>query len=163
MNENNKVSQLRAGDIKVLNFEELCVPEVIFPVEDLLESLNQGVIVLENHMINEDLILDAYNDSFEFFKLDSRTKLKYSYKDNKQGAYGNTGYFPIGSEKALEQDVTDYKEFFHVGRNMFPVSYSDYYSKNYWPDEIENFQSSFSSLFNQFEYIGNVLCSFFVL
>ncbi len=156
--KSNKTHQLKVEDLKILDFEKLCVPEIIFPDAELLESFNQGVIILENHQVSKNLLNQAYQDSFNFFHLDSDIKMKYAYQNTKQGAYGNTGYFPFGSEKAISVDVNDEKEFFHVARNFFPSSYSEFYSKNYWPEEIDSFKDTFSNLFNQLEFIGSVLC-----
>ena len=126
------------------------------PLEDIADKLGRsfaeyGFAVIRDHGIPQDLIDRAEAASKAFFALPEEAKRAY----HKPGAGGARGYTPFGTEKAKDAEVFDLKEFWHVGRSL-PEGHplAEYMAPNVWPDEIEGFKDTFSTLFAAFETAG---------
>ena len=76
--------------------------------------LETGFAVVSDHTIPANAIATAAEQTKAFFAL-SRDK-KDSYADADNGH--QRGYSPIGSENAKGRKVSDFKEFWHTGRNL---------------------------------------------
>lgn len=78
--------------------------------DDLVESFrNTGFAVIRNHPISQELIDETYREWRAFFEnLTEKERLEYKFDEVNQA-----GYFPFGSEKAKDSNVTDLKSFFH--------------------------------------------------
>lgn len=78
------------------------------------ESLREtGFAVLEYHPISTDLIRRCYEEWREFFASDK----KHDYLYQKPSQHG---YFPLGTENAKGNNISDLKEFYHfylAGKN----------------------------------------------
>lgn len=126
------------------------------PLEDIADDLGRsfaeyGFAVVRDHGIPQDLIDEAEATSKAFFALPEDVKRGYQ----KPGIGGSRGYTPFGTEKAKDAEIFDLKEFWHVGRSL-PDGHelSAFMGPNIWPDEVEGFQPTFSTLFDAFEATG---------
>lgn len=126
------------------------------PLEDIADELGRsfaenGFAVIRDHGIPQDLIDRAEETSKAFFALPEETKKAYAVA----GGGGARGYTPFGTEKAKDADVFDLKEFWHVGRDL-PQDHelAEFMAPNLWPDEIADFQETFSDLYAAFETAG---------
>ncbi|MXO66797.1 isopenicillin N synthase family dioxygenase [Altericroceibacterium endophyticum] len=131
------------------------------PLEDLANELGHsfeeyGFAVIRDHGIPADLIARAEEKSRAFFALPDDVKRSYHIA----GMGGARGYTPFGVERAKDAQVNDLKEFWHVGRTL-PAGdpLEEFMPPNVWPDEIEGFRETFSSLFDAFETSGRKLLS----
>lgn len=126
------------------------------PLADIADELGRsftenGFAVIRDHGIPQDLIDRAEAMSKAFFALPEETKRAY----HKPGTGGSRGYTPFGTEKAKDAHVFDLKEFWHVGRSL-PEGHelSEYMGPNIWPEEVDGFKPTFTSLFEAFESAG---------
>jgi isopenicillin N synthase-like dioxygenase len=120
------------------------VPTISLQDKDFAEKLfgslkYYGFIILRDHPVSIDLLAEAYQLSEAFFALSAKTKNKYFLA----GQAGARGYTPFGREHAKDAAVPDLKEFWHVGRD-----------KNVWPEELANFESTFTRLFDELDNVG---------
>lgn len=111
-----------------------------------------GFIILKDHDVSKDLLLQAYEVLERFYKLPSSQKQSYV---SEQGG-GQRGYTAFGKEHAKGSPVMDLKEFWHVGREVPPGhAFAKYYPKNIWPDEaVTEFRPIFELLYSQLETAG---------
>ena len=115
-----------------------------------------GFALVADHGIDPGLIASAWSLARRFFALGEREKLRYRL----EGLAGARGYTPFGTEIAKGASVHDLKEFWHVGRELQPGhSLADAMPPNVWPTEIAGFRETFTSLFAEFDRIGNLLLS----
>jgi isopenicillin N synthase-like dioxygenase len=114
-------------------------------VSKLFTGLTEyGFVVIRNHSISNELLLEAYKLSQQFFTLPEATKSQY-FIPNGGGA---RGYTPFGREHAKDAPAPDLKEFWHVGR-----------TENVWPTEIANFRRTFETLFKELDNLGRTILS----
>ncbi|GGX73632.1 flavonol synthase [Litorimonas cladophorae] len=73
-----------------------------------------GFAVVSDHTIPQDIIDKAAEDAKTFFAQSPETKRKYADPDNGH----QRGYSPIGSENAKGRAISDFKEFWHTGRDL---------------------------------------------
>jgi len=105
----------------------------------LVEAFCQyGFITLAGHQVDTKLIARSYESAAAFFARPEDEKLRY--------ANGLRGYTPFGRERAKNSDVPDLKEFWQIGHRR--ASEEDTYA---WPDQPEDFQTVFETLFEALE------------
>ena len=120
---------------------------------DLINRLGKafheiGFVAIENHGVDESLILEAYKIAESFFLKPIETKIQY---ENPK-AFEPRGFSQIGREHVKGLAVPDLKEFWHVGRENFEFSsHQQKYPQNVWPREEEKFQTVMLELYNQLE------------
>jgi len=80
-------------------------------------------------------------------------KSSYSFKKINQKQFGNVGYFPFYTEKALSSKKQDFKEFIHFGNGIS----SDIYPSNGWISSHLELKEVLKKQFEQLEILGKVL------
>jgi len=76
---------------------------------DLVAGLKEtGFAIITDHGIEKELMDAFYREWRRFFGKSSDVKLKYLFNKSNQ-----SGFFPMGSEKAKDAKVGDLKEFYH--------------------------------------------------
>jgi len=121
----------------------------------LVEGLRDfGFVVLFDHPISRKILTDSYDLSEKLFALDLETKMKYSADKNG----GQRGYTAFGIEHAKDAAAIDLKEFWHVGQSL-PSGhrFENTYAKNIWPEELSDFESTFSKLYQSLENTGRIM------
>lgn len=120
--------------------------------QQLFKGLKEyGFIILKDHPISKELLDQAYAKSQEFFELETTKKEEYICQEGG----GQRGYTPFGKEHAKDADVHDLKEFWHVGQPLKEGHPKfDEYPKNLWPKEVDQFEVTFTTLFQQLESVG---------
>lgn len=126
------------------------------PLEDIADELGRsfaeyGFAVVRDHGIPQELIDRAEETSKAFFALPEPVKRAYKI----DGGGGARGYTPFGTERAKDAEVFDLKEFWHVGRSL-PRGHAlaEFMAPNIWPDEVDGFRETFSTLYDAFETAG---------
>lgn len=76
--------------------------------------LETGFAVVSDHTIPTEAISSAAEQTKAFFALSPDEKRNYADAENGH----QRGYSPIGSENAKGRKVSDFKEFWHTGRNL---------------------------------------------
>ncbi len=112
-----------------------------------------GFIILKDHPVSTELLDKAYEQNKALFDLDDHLKLKYNAQFG-----GQRGYTPFGKESAKGCDFPDLKEFWHLGREL--TSNSPYFKvtpQNVWPDELNEFKTTFQTLFTALEKTGDIM------
>lgn len=124
-------------------------------INDLFAGLKYfGFIILKDHPVQTDLLIEAYRLSQQLFALPDAIKKNYVSPDGG----GQRGYTPFGKEHAKYTSVPDLKEFWHVGRELssdHPL-YNEY-PKNIWPEEIPQFKETFLSLYKALDSVGEIM------
>jgi isopenicillin N synthase-like dioxygenase len=112
-----------------------------------------GFIVLKDHNVPQSLFDQAYQLLEKFYSLPLETKNKYAKVHG-----GQRGYTPFGTEHAKDSPVMDLKEFWHVGREV-PAShkFSKYYPNNVWPEELPEFKTVFTALYDGLNEAGKAM------
>ena len=124
-------------------------------LDGMKKSLDElGFLVLENHGVDLELLSRCYEHSKRFFALPDETKRELDYRTIDQKSYSNIGYFPFQEEKALNSEIADLKEFFHVGPDV-PDDLKDHYGENRWPRALPDFVADSRELYRQFMECGN--------
>lgn len=126
------------------------------PVDTLADELGRsfsefGFAVVSDHGIDQDLIARAERVSREFFAMPDDVKRGYFI----EGGGGARGYTPFRTEKAVGADVSDLKEFWHVGRTLpggDPLE--EFMPANVWPHEVPAFRETFEALYAEFDKAG---------
>ncbi|QLC26992.1 isopenicillin N synthase family oxygenase [Parasphingopyxis algicola] len=110
-----------------------------------------GFAIVADHGVTAELIEQAWAKTSEFFALPEAVKRKYYI----EGGGGARGYTPFGTEVAKDATEHDLKEFWHVGRSL-PEGhrFADLMAPNIWPDEIEGFRETFTTLYGALESSG---------
>jgi len=123
-------------------------------IDDFFVGLKDyGFIVLKDHPVPAPLLETSYALLEEFFSLPADAKTAYATV-----AGGQRGYTPFGKEHAKDAQVSDLKEFWHVGREL-PEGhrYADRYPKNVWPAEIPGFEPAFKRMYDALDSVGHAL------
>ena len=126
------------------------------PLESLADQLGRsftefGFAVVSDHGIDQDLIARAERLSRAFFALPEDAKRGYFI----EGSGGARGYTPYRTEKAVGNDTTDLKEFWHVGRSL-PAGdpLEEFMPANVWPAQLPEFRETFERLYAEFDKAG---------
>lgn len=104
-------------------------------VAKMSEALQEvGFFAVVNARIDNEIVDEAYKASKEFFNLDYGTKKKCEMLTHGR----QRGYAPIGEDIPGGHLVGDFKEFYHVGRELTPEQQQRLgYFKNMWPEDME--------------------------
>jgi isopenicillin N synthase-like dioxygenase len=110
-----------------------------------------GFAVVADHGIPAELIARAEAMSRAFFALPEEVKRAYHVA----GGGGARGYTPFGTESAKDSDISDLKEFWHIGREL-PVGhkFEPYMPVNVWPQELDGFRETYLEMFAAFDKAG---------
>ena len=73
-----------------------------------------GFAIISDHTIPADYISTAAEETKTFFAMSPEQKRQYADPANGH----QRGYSPIGTENAKGREVSDFKEFWHTGRNL---------------------------------------------
>ncbi len=121
--------------------------------DELGESFRSfGFAMIEDHGIDPALIARGWGLTAQFFALPEEEKRRYHIA----GLAGARGYTPFGTEKAKDAEVSDLKEFWHVGRE-YPAEAA--LEPNVWPERPGGFREVFSRLYAEFDRVGALLLS----
>ncbi len=123
-------------------------------IDDFFVGLKDyGFIVLKDHPVPTPLLEGSYALLEELFALPADAKMAYATV-----AGGQRGYTPFGKEHAKDAQVSDLKEFWHVGREL-PGGhrYADRYPKNVWPAEVPGFEPAFKRMYDALDSVGHAL------
>ncbi|MDM8010756.1 MAG: 2-oxoglutarate and iron-dependent oxygenase domain-containing protein [Parasphingorhabdus sp.] len=110
-----------------------------------------GFAVVADHGIPAELIARAEAMSRVFFALPEDVKRAYHIA----GGGGARGYTPFGTESAKDSDISDLKEFWHIGREL-PAGhrFEPYMPANVWPKELDGFRETYLEMFAAFDKAG---------
>jgi len=110
-----------------------------------------GFAVVADHGIPTDLIERAETMSRAFFALPEEVKRSYHIP----GGGGARGYTPFGTESAKDSNISDLKEFWHIGRDL-PAGhpFEPYMPPNIWPKELDGFRETYLEMFAAFDKAG---------
>lgn len=104
-----------------------------------------GFAVVEGHGISAEVIENAWEAGKRFFALPDEVKRRYHVP----GGAGQRGYTAFGVETAKGAQLSDLKEFWHVGRDLAPGHrYAEIMAPNIWPDDVlPEFRPALQALF----------------
>lgn len=105
-----------------------------------------GFAGITGHGLKTTSIMKALKSTADFFSLPEKVKSKYLGNGD-----WSRGYVPIGLEKAKGSEHADFKEFFHIGRDVDAI---EHLQKNIWPTEIANFESNIAQLYSELDELG---------
>lgn len=113
-----------------------------------------GFIILEDHIVQDDVIKNGYAAVQDFFAQSEEVKKKYV----SPSGGGQRGYTPFGTEHAKDNPHMDLKEFYHVGREV-PADHKfhKYYPANIWPSEIAGFKENLDNLYSSLDATSELL------
>lgn len=115
----------------------------------LMAGLQQyGFVILKDHDVPVELLDRAYALAEAVFALPEHSKRRY--------AAGLRGYTPFGTEHAKDSRHPDLKEFWQIGRDPHGVADEDL-PPNVWPQELPDFEPTFSRLFDALDATGRSL------
>lgn len=110
-----------------------------------------GFAVVADHGIPAELIARAEAMSRAFFALPEEVKRAYHVA----GGGGARGYTPFGTESAKDSDISDLKEFWHIGRELAGGhKFEPYMPPNVWPKELDGFRETYLEMFAAFDKAG---------
>tara|TARA_R100001244_G_scaffold6593_12_gene7970 strand:- start:9918 stop:10862 length:945 start_codon:yes stop_codon:yes gene_type:complete len=110
-----------------------------------------GFAVVADHGIPAELIARAEAMSRAFFALPEAVKRAYHIA----GGGGARGYTPFGTESAKDSDISDLKEFWHIGRELSAGHpFTPYMPPNVWPQELDGFRETYLEMFAAFDKAG---------
>lgn len=115
-------------------------------VEDLRNACKEtGFFALLGTGVDAELLDEAYDSAKEFFSYDFDRKMTCT----KVGNNGQRGYVP--GETAKGQELIDFKEFYHVGRDVPPEELKKLSNEvNVWP-EFMDLETPLNTLFAALE------------
>jgi len=115
--------------------------------------LQWGFCGIKDHGIDFALIDHVMQLFEEFFALPLTTKMQYY--DTRPAA---RGYTPTRIETPKDSEIADFKEFWHVGRELESTHpFSKWMHKNFEVAEIMTFKENTNALFKQFDHLGQTL------
>jgi isopenicillin N synthase-like dioxygenase len=113
-----------------------------------------GFAVISDHGLPLDLVDGALDRAKAFFALPEAVKRGYFIP----GGGGQRGYTPFGVETAKGADLSDLKEFWHVGRELPPGHpYGAVMPPNIWPSEVPGFREQLGGLYAALDALGERL------
>ena len=113
-----------------------------------------GFCGITDHSINPNLIDEVMHIFEAFFALPRNTKMIYCDRKLK----GARGYTPMSIETPKDSTHPDFKEFWHVGREIaVNHEFAKWMHRNKEVYEIKNFQENTNALFTQFDELGQTL------
>lgn len=116
--------------------------------------IDWGFCGIKEHNIDQTLVQEVIKMFEEFFSYPDDMKMKY-FRSNLHGA---RGYTPMKIEKAKNSPLPDNKEFWHIGRELTENHpFRDWMQDNFYISEIDNFQEKTSTLYMQFDHLGQKL------
>ena len=116
--------------------------------------IDWGFCGIKEHNIDQTLIQEVIGMFEEFFNYPNEMKMKYFRSD----LHGARGYTPMRIEKAKNSSIPDNKEFWHIGRELNGNHpFRNWMQDNFYISEIDNFQEKTSSLYLQFDRLGQKL------
>lgn len=125
--------------ISILDLTNFEIDKVKFS-NNLGKSFQEiGFVIIKNHNISLELILNIYNYMYDFFDLPTNEKIKYHDRKNK------SGYTPLGLEHAKNSILYDNKEFLHFTnkKDQLKLPFFD--------------NNSMNKLFESFEKLASVI------
>ncbi len=110
-----------------------------------------GFAVVADHGIPAELIERAEAMSRAFFALPEEVKRSYHIA----GGGGARGYTPFGTESAKDSNISDLKEFWHIGRDL-PSGhpFEPVMPPNIWPKELDGFRETYLEMSAAFDKAG---------
>jgi isopenicillin N synthase-like dioxygenase len=110
-----------------------------------------GFAVVSGHGVPQAVIDDALAEMKAWFGRPLEAKMAA----HQAGSGGARGYTPFGIETAKDADVSDLKEFYHVGREL-PAghAYAPFMPANVWPADAPGFRAAALALFDALEAAG---------
>lgn len=124
-------------------------------VNELFDALKYyGFIILKDHGVNTDMLDTSYEQLETLFNLPEETKRSYISKVG-----GNQrGYTPFGKEHAKNAQVSDLKEFWHVGRELPDGhKYKTQFPENITPKEVTGFDQTMRELYTSLDVVGDAM------
>jgi len=116
--------------------------------------LKWGFCGIKDHNIDQKLIQEVLQIFEAFFALPVAQKMQY-FNPN---LHGSRGYTPMKVEKAKDSAYPDIKEFWHIGRELeITHPFSKWMHENLYVSEIHQFKEKTSTLFLQFDHLGQTL------
>jgi isopenicillin N synthase-like dioxygenase len=116
--------------------------------------LEWGFCGIKDHNIDQKLTQEVLQIFVEFFALPVEKKMQYFNPD----LNGSRGYTPMKVEKAKDSAYPDIKEFWHIGRELeITHPFSKWMHKNLYVSEINQFKEKTSTLYMQFDQLGQTL------
>ena len=116
-----------------------------------------GFVVVSDHRLPKTVIKSAATQAKAFFALPPSQKRQYADPENGH----QRGYSPIGTENAKGRTVSDFKEFWHTGRNL-PKD-NPYHAKmpdTPQVDELPKFNTATRELYEALDKFGaDLLCA----
>jgi isopenicillin N synthase-like dioxygenase len=110
-----------------------------------------GFAVVADHGIPAELIERAEAMSRAFFALPEEVKRSYHIA----GGGGARGYTPFGTESAKDSNISDLKEFWHIGRDLpSGHAFEPVMPPNIWPKEVDGFRETYLEMFAAFDKAG---------
>ncbi len=110
-----------------------------------------GFFALTNHNVEQDLIIDAYDETRNLFALPTEEKMSFQIP----GLKGQRGYTAFGKEHAKGSNAPDLKEFWHVGQELETNSQlAGVYPGNVWPENMEKFKVTTLKIYKNLEFAG---------
>ena len=110
-----------------------------------------GFAVIADHDLPQGAVDDAAAATKAFFALPEEVKRR----DILAGAGGARGYTAFGVETAKGAQLSDLKEFWHVGRDLPPGhGYRRYMPDNVWPAEVAGFHPAVGGLYGALDAMG---------
>lgn len=124
-------------------------------VETLGQAYNNiGFVAVRNHFLTAEMQQHIYESIKKFFALSDDIKKKYEVK----GIAGQRGYTGKGKEHAKGRNTGDLKEFYHVGQELTPEELKkEGYPANIWPEEVPDFKSATSNVYQALEKTGTYM------
>lgn len=117
---------------------------------------NFGFAVVTEHGLDPVLVARAWELTAELFARDDSVKRR-GYKE---GIGGARGYTPFKTEIAKGAAHHDLKEFWHVGRTLDPENPLNISMPgNIWPEDMPEFETVFSALYDQMDQVGAQILS----
>ncbi len=115
-----------------------------------------GFAVIEDHGLEQGVVMDAIKAAESFFSLPDETKRRFHLA----GQAGARGYTPFRIETAKGATKADLKEFWHVGRDLPPDHpHKAVMPPNLWPAVPADFQSSMAGFYRALDRVGMQLLS----
>jgi len=116
--------------------------------------LEWGFCGIQDHHIDQKLTQEVLQIFEAFFALPVDKKMQYFNPE----LHGSRGYTPMKIEKAKDSAYPDIKEFWHIGRELeITHPFNRWMHKNMYVREIDQFKEKTSTLYMQFDQLGQTL------